>query len=433
MSHHRPRVLMLTFEYGPIRCGGLAAMLTSLCQSLDRTRFEPVVVLPRSGHVPAWPRKAHRVFPHCEADIYSDGGCEVWLLSNPLLDGAIYPEPSHVAGIKKIDEYCERTAELLGELRGDLVHLHDAFGYKCLYEARRRSLPSVLTIHRLHDDEPTLAFAELAALRLVDEVTTVSRAYARERQDFFGPREPVHAIPNGIDTAFWSVAHLERGASGRPERLRRLQQRLGLPPAPTFAYVGRLDREQKGLDVLLEAHALLGQGAPPEAGPYNLLFAGEGDPALAAHLTAVASASHHVRFLPGLLSREGVRELLGAVDFAVIPSRFEPFGIIQLEAMALGALPIASRVGGLRDVLIDLDEPGGFGKLFPMGDARALAEALSRMALLARGGPEALEPVRQRALAHVQAYSARAMAARYEQLYTSMLDSAAREAFRHAG
>lgn len=423
----RARILMLTFEYGPIRCGGLATLVTALCGALDLERFEPVVVLPRSSHSPPWRPVAHHTLPSCEADVYRERGCEIWLLSNPVLDGPIYPAPSEHAGIKKVDEYGERVAELLGTLRVDLVQLHDAFGYKCLYAARRLGLPTVLTIHRLHEDEPTFAFAELASVRLVDEVTTVSHSYLRERQDFFQLRERAQAIPNGLEPGFWSEEYLE--PRDRPERLRLLQRQLGLPPAPTFAYVGRLDSEQKGLDVLLDAQAR--HLAHP---PHNLLIAGDGEPALAARITAAAASAPgaNVRFLHRQLSRHEVRALLGAVDFAVIPSRFEPFGLIQLEALAMGALPIVSRVGGLRDVLLELHTEGGFGQLFEPGDVEGLAEAMRAMAELARERPEALERARQAARERARTYSARGMAEQYERLYASLLGGGGREVLRRA-
>lgn len=422
----RTRVLMLTFEYDAIRCGGLATCLTALCGALDLERFEPVVVLPRSSHALPWRRVAHHSLPHCEAEVYRERGCELWLLSNPLLDGPIYPEPPESAGIKKIDEYSERVYELLERLRVDVVHLHDAFGYKCLHAARGLGVPSVLTIHRLHEDEPTFAFAELAAARLADAVTTVSHSYLQERRDFFGACARVEAIPNGLAPGFWSEALLPPTPGGRPERLRALLGRLGLPPGPTFAYAGRLDSVQKGLDVLLDAHA-----RELSHEPLNLLFVGEGDPALTERITLATrrAPGGNLRFIPRMLPKEEVRALLGAVDAVVIPSRFEPFGLVQLEAMAMGALPIASRVGGLRDVILDWDEEGGFGRLFEPGDVGALAAAMRRLMALP---PEQVERARRAARAQAEVWSARTMAASYERLYDSLLDARSGQALRHA-
>ncbi|HVG61325.1 MAG TPA: glycosyltransferase [Hyalangium sp.] len=417
MRRTRARILMLTFEYGPIRCGGLATLVTALCRAIDLERFEPVVVLPRSGCSPPWPRVERRSLPYCEADIYRDGGCEVWLLSNPVLDSeAIYPEPFVHASIKKTDEYGERVAELLGELRVDLVHLHDAYGYKCIYEARRLGLPSLLTVHRLHEDEPPLAFAELATSRLVDEVSTVSHSYLREREDFFRVRHRTHVVPNGIDTTFWTEDLLPREPGGRPARLRRLLQELGLPERPTFAYVGRLDGDQKGLDVLIEAYERHLRSAP-----VNLLVVGEGERALAERLAAAAASGENLRFIHRQHSPEEVRALLGAVDFILIPSRYEPFGLIQLEAMAMGTLPIVSRVGGLRDVIVELGREGGFGRSFEAGSAEELASSVQEMTRLAWSAPEVLTRARHAARMGVASWSAATMARRYEELYRIML------------
>ncbi len=430
MTKRRARILMLTFEYGPIRCGGLATMVTALCRAIDLERFEPVVVLPRSGHSPPWPLVERHTLAYCEAEVYRDGGCEVWLLSNAVLDStAIYPEPMVHASIKKTDEYGERVADLLGELRVDLIHLHDAYGYKCLYEARRLGLPSLLTVHRLHEDEPPLAFAELATAHLVDAMSTVSYSYLRERGDFFGRHGQVHVVPNGIDTSFWHEDQLPLAPGGRPARLRHLLEHLELPERPTFAYVGRLDADQKGLDVLLEAYARHLRSAP-----VNLVVVGVGEPALAQQLAAAALSGENLRFIHRQYAPEEVRSLLGAVDFVLIPSRYEPFGLIQLEAMAMGALPVVSRVGGLKDVIIDLGHEGGFGRSFQAGNAEELASAVQEMTQLLSNVP-ALARARQTAQAGVVSWSAPVMARRYEELYQAMLGArpAAPEGVAHAG
>lgn len=417
----RTRIVMSTFEYGPIRIGGLAAMVTALCSQLDRTAFEPVVVLPRSGYLPHWPRTAHHAWAQGAADVYRDGDCEIWLLSGPLLDGPIYPEPAATAGIKKIDEYGERLAELLVRLGGDVLHLHDAYGYKALYAARQLGLPTLLTVHRLHEDEPPTAFGELAAVHLVDAVSTVSAAYARERNDFFAPRSQVHIVPNGIDLTFWDEVAL---SGPRSRRLRALQQAMKLPAQPTFAYVGRLDGDQKGLDVLLAAYARCHDEG------FNLIIAGDGDRAVVEQITAAAAHAPTrapLRFVHRQLAPEEVRAMLGAIDAVVIPSRYEPFGLIQLEAMALGALPVASRVGGLRDVIVDLREPQGFGRLVESGDAAALAGALGELAALVRSCSEGiaahpeLDELRRRGRARALRSSARAMAEGYQALYLDLI------------
>ncbi|EYF01005.1 glycosyltransferase [Chondromyces apiculatus] len=424
-ASNRVRVLVLSFEYGPLRNGGLATAMDALCGALDRQSFEPVIVLPRSGLTPPWPRADRVTGPHCEAEVFRHDGCEIWLLASERLDdGVIYPEPASYACIKKFDDYGERIAELLPRLDVDLVHLQDVFGYKCILAARQLGKPVILTIHRLHDDEPPSAFAELCAVHLADHVTTVSHAYLADNPGFFNAARATRVIPNGVDLAFWHPPDGETVTQGRPARKQHLLDRLGLPPRPTFAFIGRLDGEQKGLDVLLDAW----QRARNEAA-FNLLVVGEGEEPVRVQVEAAVATgpADRIRFIHRHCDPAEVRALLGAIDVVLIPSRYEPFGLIQLEAMAMGAIPLASRTGGLAEVMVEMDTPSGFGRLFPPGDTAALAQAMIDLARRAEADPTALDPLREAAAARVEAHSAAVMARRYEALYRDALAEALAE------
>ncbi|MGL4745832.1 MAG: glycosyltransferase [Dermatophilaceae bacterium] len=391
----------------------MGATVTALARHVDRERFRPVVVLPRSGHSPTWHHIERRDLPHAVADRYDDDGVEVWLLANERLDGGpVYPEPYEHAGIKKTDDYGERVADLLSSLDLDLVHLHDAYGYKCLWEARRLRVPTVFTVHRLHEDEPPLAFAELVAMRLADHITTVSEPYRVERADVLGLRDDVAVIENGIDLDFWSVAAARTSGRDRAERRRRTVEHLGLSDAPTFAFVGRLDGDQKGVDVLLDV--LAAREAPLS---FNVVVAGEGDRRLADRIAETAARfPRHVRAIDRALTPEDVRTLFAAVDAVVVPSRYEPFGLILIEAMAMGALPVASRTGGLAAVV----DGAAFAHEVPPGDPVALGRAMdSTAALLLRSTD--LGGVRAAAVSRATRYSARRMADSYGDLYARTL------------
>ncbi len=416
MNGHRSgapaRIGMLTFEYGDIRTGGMGIVVTALARSIDRKRFQPVVVLPRSGHSPTWRHIERRVLPYAVADRYDDEGVEVWLLANEQLDNdSVYPEPYGHTGIKKTDEYGERVADLLAELDLDLLHLHDAYGYKCLWEARCLGVPTLYTVHRLHNDDPTLALAELASMRLADRVTTVSEPYRVERADLFGTRDDVVVIENGINLDFWSLAAMGSDVADRTVRRRLLAEELGLDDAPLFAFVGRLDRYQKGVDVLLDV--LESYEAPPA---FNVVIAGEGDRELADQITAAAARfPHQIRVLDRALTSEEVRALFAAVDAALIPSRYEPFGLILLEAMAMGALPIASRTGGLATML----HGATFGHAVTPGEPYALGRAIDATATLLRQEPNVASTARRAAVARAAHYSTKRMADAYGDLYAS--------------
>lgn len=126
-------------------------------------------------------------------------------------------------------------------------------------------------------------------------------------------------------------------------------------------FVGRLDR-QKGIDILLDAVRDLGAHCSVHIIGAQVL-AGAGLPN--------AATAAHVEWL-GWCSPSSVAQQLQACDVAVMPSRWEGFGLVAIEAMRAGKAVVASAVGGLREIVRD----GETGRLVPAGDAAALREAL---------------------------------------------------------
>ena len=148
-----------------------------------------------------------------------------------------------------------------------------------------------------------------------------------------------------------------------------------MAPVPVFrlAFVGTNWRI-KGLDVLLHALARLGESDVK----FSLVVAGSAD--LPGHAPMVRLAGRlglgdRVTFA-GRLGRADLARLLWASDAVVLPSRQEAFGVAVLEALAAGVPVIASRVGGIPEILRD----GREGLLVPVGDARALAAAIAKLA-----------------------------------------------------
>jgi glycosyltransferase involved in cell wall biosynthesis len=202
-------------------------------------------------------------------------------------------------------------------------------------------------------------------LRDADAFVAMSRLIRDEMQAASVPAERVRLLPHGVDTARFHPATRGERAS--------LRARLGLPGGLLCVYCGRLLRG-KGLEALVDAFAA--PTVPPQA---MLLLVGSGE---GQALDATADLKRRVAER-GLDTRvvfagrsDRVEDYLRASDVFVFPSLFEALGIALVEAAACGLPAIASRTGGIVDVV----EDGRSGLLVPPGDAAAIAMALASIA-----------------------------------------------------
>jgi starch synthase len=195
-------------------------------------------------------------------------------------------------------------------------------------------------------------------------------------------------ILNGIDTSVWnpatdpliamcfSATQMESRAANKLA----LQRRLGLDPSPNALLLGVVSRLswQKGLDLLLESiPTVLREGM-------QLVLLGSGDADLQDRYQALAKANAS-RIAVVIGYDEALAHLIQAgSDALVVPSRFEPCGLTQLCALRYGAIPIVSRVGGLEDTVIDVEEAGGAATGFKFGPVtvEGLGDALHRASVL---------------------------------------------------
>ena len=306
----------------------------------------------------------------------------------------------------------------------DIVHAHDwqaGLAPAYLHYGGGPGPRTVMTIHNIafQGQFPAALLAELglpahafslegveyfgsigflkAGIALADRITTVSPRYAMEiRTPEFGMgldgllrhrAGQLTGILNGIDTAYWNpatdpnlaAAFDAKNVAGRAANKAALQEQLGLDPdpaAPLFGVVSRLTW-QKGMDVLLESVPdLIALGA-------QLAIVGSGEGALEAGFDAAAKA-HPGRIGARIGFDESLAHLVqGGADALLVPSRFEPCGLAQLCALRYGAIPVAARVGGLADTVIDANEMAlvsraGNGLQFSPVSREALALALER-------------------------------------------------------
>ncbi len=138
--------------------------------------------------------------------------------------------------------------------------------------------------------------------------------------------------------------------------------------------------DQKGIDLLLPLISLLDEI------PLRLAVLGSGDRILSEQLAAAADTSDRFSFIDGydeVLSHR----LIAAGDLFLMPSRFEPCGLTQMQAMRYGTIPIVTPVGGLVDTVVDLDARPRVGRGFVMNDisSTALVSAVHRAVRKCKG------------------------------------------------
>lgn len=232
------------------------------------------------------------------------------------------------------------------------------------------------------------------AISLANRVVAVSPKYADEistvaegagLHDLLAGRGPaLVGILNGIDTEAWDPStdaalpmryKAREAVAAKAVNAIALRSEIGLPPSngPLIAMVTRLV-EQKGVDLALDATvALPGMDA-------QFVLLGAGDPALCSNARTV---EHYIpdrfRFVEGF-DLALAHRLFGASDLFVMPSRFEPCGLAQMQAMRYGSLPIVTDVGGLHDTVIDADtDPvNGTGFVSRAVSAAGIVDAMHR-------------------------------------------------------
>ena len=249
----------------------------------------------------------------------------------------------------------------------DVVHTHTWYvGLGGMLTQAIHDLPLVVTLHSLEPLRPWKAdqlgtgyavstWAERLAVERAERVIAVS---AQMRADILShfqvAPERVVVIHNGVD------ADAFRRTEAR-EVLARHQVR-----EPYVLFVGRIS-EQKGIFQLLEAARAL-----PDEVSLVLCASSPDTPELAARLQAAVAGRPRVQWINAMLPVSEVVQLYSHAAVFACPSIYEPFGLINLEAMACGTPVVASRVGGIPEVVVD----GETGWLVPPGDPAALAEAL---------------------------------------------------------
>jgi len=250
----------------------------------------------------------------------------------------------------------------------DLVHAHQGEDVATLLLgllARRvHRSPLVVTLHcsvrhTITGRSPRSLFlrvvggaVERAAVRRAEAVVVLVPRTARLLRADGIADDRIHVLPSGFEPALFSRRH--------PDAFPEL-------PRPRIGYVGRL-AEQKRPDLLVQAFGRMRAMA-------QLVVVGDG-PLRPGVVAAVARSDARDRItLSGFVPHTDVPGVLASLDVLALPSVYEEMGSVLVEAMASGLSVVASRVGGIPDVVVD----GETGVLVPPGDVDALAAALDTL------------------------------------------------------
>jgi alpha-maltose-1-phosphate synthase len=390
---NRRRVALLTREYPPEVYGGAGTHVEYLAREL---------------------RGLAEVSVHCWGKPRDEPG----VTSHEPWDAISEPKPE-AAALQAMSINLATAAAVKGV---ELVHSHTWYANFGGHLAKLMwSIPHVMTIHSLEPLRPWKAeqlgggyalsmFCERTSIEAADAVIAVSHGVRGDILSCYPQVKPerVHVIHNGIDPEIY-----------RPQRSEETLTRFGVDPSKPFAFFnGRITR-QKGLQLLLAAalkmdpsHQLVIVASSPDT------------PEIAAEVSELAERVRSERgnlvWIDHYIPLQDLIHLHSGASVFVCPSIYEPFGLVNLEAMACETAVVASRVGGIPEIVV----PGETGYLvdyrpddvesFTSGLAARVDELLSDPALATKMGRAG----RERVLRH---FGWPAIAAKTVELYDSLL------------
>jgi glycogen(starch) synthase len=353
----RPRVLILSWEYPPLIEGGLARHVRKLSEGLVVQGAE-VHVLTRGGEESPAEEEAFGVLIH-----------RVREPKRPTDLGEF------VAWVERMNSDMLAAGVDLGDRYDfDVVHGHDwLVAMACDHLARRFDAPLVTTIHATEhgrhqgwvDKHPQsyIHGVERWITNRADQVIVCS-FYMREQvaEIFDVPRERIAVIWNGIDPE-------DLQPHAEPE-LQHLRGQFAAPEEKLVLLIGRLVYE-KGFQLALEAMPALIERHPET----RFLVAGSGthEDELRRQAEELVLMKHGT-FL-GWMGDDTLHSLYRIADVCVVPSLYEPFGLVALEAMASGCPCIVADTGGLREVVPHEEA----GLRFTARDPASLVETVERV------------------------------------------------------
>lgn len=349
------RVLMLSWEFPPRLVGGLGRHVDALTRSLVAAGHEVHVISRSHPDAPAEER-------HGGLHVIRVDASPPQVAFEDLVPWVLAFNTSVLAA----------AARLLRTTAIDVVHAHDwLVASAAVGVADAHELPLVATVHATeygrhqgHLPGPMNRLIHGIEGWLVEHAdrTIVCSSYMHEQvRTLFGvPESRLETIPNGV-----AVDEFAPPA----DEVRDLRRTLADDATHLVLFAGRLEYE-KGVQTVL--HAL--ERLVDRVGAVRFLIAGVGTYSDELRgLVDELGLGHRVQFT-GFLEERALRLHYAAVDVAVAPSLYEPFGLVATEAMACGTPVVVSDTGGLREIVVD-----GTGLTFPPHDAAQLADRIAEI------------------------------------------------------
>lgn len=336
------KIAMLTNEYPPYIYGGAGVHVENLVREL---------ALLEGG--------VHTVEVLCFGDQSASGkGVRVTGVDSGM------PLNFSDSGFEKVADALSRDIKMAGILKeSDIIHCHTWYTHfaGCLLK-QLIGVPLVLTTHSLEPHRPwkreqlgpaymVSSWIEKTAYQNADGVIAVSGAMKNDVEDLYGvPHEKVRVIYNGIDATCYV-----------PDPNKSVLLKYGIDPEkPYLLFVGRITR-QKGIIHLVEAIKYIRPGVQ------IVLCAGAPDtPEIGVEMElrikkARINTSNPIIWITGFLPKAEITALYSLAAIFICPSVYEPFGLINIEAMACETPVIGSAVGGIPEIIVD----GETGLLVP--------------------------------------------------------------------
>jgi glycosyltransferase involved in cell wall biosynthesis len=353
---------MLSWEYPPRIIGGLSRHVEGLSRELAMMGHEVhVTTLDFPGA--AYEEETGSLFIHRVA--------------------VNLPAPTFHTWVLLFNHFFEKRVGQLAKEFGvpDVVHIHDWLTVSSGVAAKHLlRAPLVMTFHSTeasrssHSPSPESAMVEglewWGSFEAANVIAVSGWMKAEVTSLFKTPPGKVIEIPNAVDP--------DRFAEEVDSRATRAKWKI-IDGEKLIAAVGRLTA-QKGFDDLIRAYANIKRSVPAS----RLLVVGDGY--MRGELESIAEQAH-VRdstIFAGFISEADLVGVLKASDVVVVPSKFEPFGIIALEAMAAGAPVVVTKVGGLAEIVDDFVDGLEVEPNSPAAIAEAAVRVLTDRELAAR-------------------------------------------------